>query len=154
MQAKLLPDYRFESITACGGLHFNKETWRDVPVDQESDATNNPYLELRERPVEPVPEPAASEPEGQGAASEVAPTTPQPELTTVQNDETAAAADAEPELTSAEAPLEPAAPAAESDAALEAEAVADDQAAVAAEQVAGEERQAAAKKRAAKKAAK
>lgn len=150
MQAKLNPDYKFATINACAGIQFDKEIWRNVPADQEADARTNPYLELRERPVDPAPAaapaemvnvPAESGPigpvdtsaeprlsEGQGDSSEVATTTPEADQV---------------------GSVEPT-PAAESDAALEAEAEADEQVAEAAEPVAAEDRPAVAKKRSAR----
>lgn len=46
MKARVRPDTRWHSVTACAGVHFNKRHWTEIPVGLEEEALNHPYLEV------------------------------------------------------------------------------------------------------------
>lgn len=58
MEARVKQDARWKSITAFSGLEFVKMEWRPVPAGCEAEAKRNPFLEVREKPVEVAEEPA------------------------------------------------------------------------------------------------
>lgn len=44
MRAKVKPDVRWHSITACAGVTFLKKVWTEVPPGREEEALNNEFL--------------------------------------------------------------------------------------------------------------
>ena len=44
LSARVIPEFRFATVTALGGLEFSKNEWRLVPEDKEQEAKDAPHL--------------------------------------------------------------------------------------------------------------
>jgi len=87
MRAKVKPDVRWHSITACAGVTFLKKEWTEVPPGREEEALNNEFLMVdlgvgqegvaeaslpSSKPDEPETADEPAEPEATRAAFEMA----------------------------------------------------------------------------------